>query len=250
MVLPKEKLWNPRGSTRIIIPLDVATTRQALKLVRGLKSHVGGFKIGLELYTSLGPRIIQAVRDELGDEGFIFYDGKFLDIPNTVAGAARAAVRMGVDMFNLHTTGGSAMMNAAVDAAKDEAAKLGIPRPIILGVTMLTSIDKPMMNDELGIVGEVDVQVVRLAILAEKSGLDGVISSAKETRAILDVCGNKFFQVTPGIRLLEDSPDDQKRVVTAEVAVDNGSDYIVVGRAITGKDNPAAVADMIGERIS
>lgn len=228
---------------KIIIPLDVSTEGEAIELVRQLKDHVGAFKIGLELFNSAGPRIIESVR-EAGAEK-IFYDCKFHDIPNTVAGAARAAVRMGVWMFNLHAAGGSAMMRAAAEAAADEAHRLGIEAPIIIGVTVLTSISQEILSEELGVPAMLRNYVPHLAQLAQRSGLGGVVASPHEIAAIKAACGSGFLVVTPGVRPSWSAANDQKRIMTPKDAVRNGADYLVIGRAITSTDDRVAAVEKI-----
>ncbi|MHB1000578.1 MAG: orotidine-5'-phosphate decarboxylase [Armatimonadota bacterium] len=228
---------------KIIIPLDVSTARDAVDMVSQLKDYVGAFKIGLELFTSTGPSIFEAVRNAGAEK--IFFDGKFHDIPNTVAGAARAAVRMGVWMFNVHATGGSAMMRAAVDAASDEAGKQGIETPIILGVTVLTSISQEMLHEELTVPAMLHNYVTHLAQLTQNSGLAGVVASPHEIQPIKSACGPEFLVVTPGVRPSWSVANDQKRIMTPSEAVQNGADYLVIGRAITSAGDRAAAAQKI-----
>ncbi len=232
---------------KIILPLDVSSTDQAVELVRELKDCVGAFKVGLELFTSIGPRIFDAIRDAGAER--IFFDGKFHDIPNTVAGAARAAVRMGIWMLNVHTTGGSAMMRAAVDAATEEADKQGVDVPLIIGVTILTSISQHMLHDELGVPTLMDDHVTGLAQLAQNSGLNGVVCSPHEIVPIKSVSGPSFLVVTPGVRPAWASANDQQRIMTPAQAVSCGADYMVIGRAITAADDRAAAARRIIEEI-
>jgi orotidine-5'-phosphate decarboxylase len=218
------------ASRRIIVPLDVPTEEQALSLVAQLREYVGLFKIGLELITSVGLDIVRKVR-EIGGE--VFYDGKFNDIPNTVAGAARAATKLGVQMFNVHATSGSAAMKAALEASKNEAQIMGIKKPIILGVTLLTSIDKLIMNKELQIKGAVVNQVVHLAKLIDEVGLDGVIASPQEIKDIRQKVSERLLIVTPGVRPTWAASQDQKRVMTPSEAIAQGASYLVIGRPIT-----------------
>ena len=232
---------------KIILALDVSSTDQAVELVSELKDHVGAFKIGLELFISTGPRIFEAVRDAGAER--VFFDGKFHDIPNTVAGAARAAVRMGIWMFNVHTTGGSAMMKATVDAAGEEADRQGVEVPLIIGVTILTSISEHMLHEELGVPILMRGQVTRLARLAQNSGLDGVVCSPHEIEPIKSACGPDFIVVTPGVRPAWAAANDQKRIMTPSQAVSCGADYLVIGRAITAADDRAAAAQRIIDEI-
>jgi len=217
-------------SERIILPLDVATEQEALRLVEQLRGYVGLFKVGLELITSVGPSIIQKIHN-LG--GQVFYDGKFKDIPNTVAGAARAATRQNICMFNVHAMGGSEMMKAALDASQKEAQALSIKRPTILGVTILTSIDKRIMNNELRVKGEVGDQVIHLAKLVESVGLDGIIASPQEIGLVRQQVSERLLIVTPGVRPTWASLQDQKRVMTPGEAITLGASYLVIGRPIT-----------------
>ena len=212
----------------ILVALDVPTIGEALELVTELRDVVGGFKVGMELCMAEGtPQVIDAIS---GAGGAVFLDLKFKDIPNTVAGAARGMRRPGVAMFNVHTDGGAAMMRAAVAEVRD------LPdRPLVLGVTVLTSIDAPTLHEELRVPGPVADQVLHLALLARDAGLDGVVCSAHEVATIRAACGEAFVTVVPGIR--PDWPDiavsDQRRVLTPAAAVHAGAHFIVIGRPIT-----------------
>ena len=228
---------------KIILALDVSSENEAVDLVKELKDCVGAFKIGLELFTSTGPRIFEIVRNAGAEK--IFFDGKFHDIPNTVAGAARAAVRMGVWMFNVHASGGSEMMRAASDAAGDEAHKLGAEAPLIIGVTILTSISAEMLREELLISVPLESQVTNMARLSQNAGLNGVVASPQEIVTIKAACGSKFLVVTPGVRPTWAAANDQKRIMTPAEAVRNGADYLVIGRAVTGANDRCAAAKSI-----
>ena len=232
---------------KIIVALDVDTPEKAVELVRELKDDVGAFKVGLELINSAGLSIFDSIK--AAGAGRIFYDCKFHDIPNTVAGASRAAAGMGVWMFNVHCCGGFAMMKAAKDAAVEVAEKTGIQRPLVIGVTVLTSIDAAQLNDELRVPGAVADQVVHFAALAKKAGLDGVVASPHEIELIRSACGNDFLIVTPGVRPAGGDVGDQKRVMTPSQAVANGADYLVIGRPITKAANPAEAAKAIAAEI-
>jgi orotidine-5'-phosphate decarboxylase len=217
-------------SDYIILALDVSTRKEAEELARELKGDVGAFKVGLELITASGGAIVNT----LSEEGIpIFYDGKFLDIPNTVARAAEAVTRLGVAMFNVHALGGAAMMAAAVEAAESEASRLGIEKPALLAVTILTSVDRRTMNKELRIDGEVEDEVVALARLAASVGVDGVIASPKEIGAIREAIPSNMLIVTPGVRPAWAAMNDQKRVLTPGEAIAAGATHLVVGRPIT-----------------
>ncbi len=225
----------------IIAALDVPTVEQALKLAQQLAPAIGAFKIGKELFTSAGPDIVRRVRD-MGAS--VFLDLKFHDIPNTVAKAVAAAVRLDVQMLTIHASGGSEMMRAAEQAAQQTAAQLGRPAPLVLGVTVLTSQDSTTLA-ELG--GETDVvkQVERLALLAAKSGLRGLVCSPLEIVALRLILPPEMQLVTPGIRTGTEKPDDQKRTLTPREAIQAGASWLVIGRPITAAADPRAAAESI-----
>jgi len=232
---------------RVIFALDVHNLEEARRFVRLLKDRVGLFKVGLELFTALGKEAVLAVEEE---GGHVFLDLKLHDIPNTVARAAEEAVKMGVKMFNLHATGGLEMMRETAERCRKLAEKLGHPNPIILAVTILTSLDEGNLK-EVGLVGPLRERVVRLAELAHRAGVDGVVASPQEIIPIRQRCGPKFIIVTPGIRpaFAEASKDDQKRVMTAKEAIIAGADYIVIGRPIRLAPDPDAAMDKLLEEI-
>jgi orotidine-5'-phosphate decarboxylase len=231
------------SENKIILPLDVNTADKAIGLVRLLKDDVGAFKVGLELVNSAGLGIFEQIKQ--ADAGRIFYDCKFHDIPNTVAGASRGAVKLGVWMFNVHCAGGFAMMKAAKDAAVEESDRLGVACPLVIGVTVLTSIDQSLLNDEMRVSGSVADQVVHFAKLAKKAGLDGVVASPHEIELIRAACGEGFLIVTPGVRPAGADIGDQKRVMTPCEAVRKGADYLVIGRPIIKAEDPKAAAQAI-----
>lgn len=230
---------------KIIIPLDVDTPKKAVELVEILKDEVGAFKVGLELVNSAGLGIFDKIRAAGAER--IFYDCKFHDIPNTVAGASSAAARLDVWMFNVHCSGGFAMMKAAKDAAVETAEREGVTPPLVIGVTVLTSIDRDTLNNELRVSGTVVYQVVNLAKLAREAGLDGVVSSPHEIEAIRAACGPDFLIVTPGVRPAGGDIGDQKRVMTPAEAIRHGADYLVIGRPIIKAEDPRAAAREIAE---
>ena len=236
---------------RIIVALDVATETEAIELVHELREHVGLFKVGLELINSAGIGVVRRIT-ELG--GRVFLDGKFKDIPNTVAGASRGATGLAVTMFNVHAMGGLEMMKAAVKACEEETAKLQIQRPMVLGVTMLTSIDQAVMNHELRIPGDIETQVVHLARLAEKAGVDGIIASPHEIEAIRKCLSRPMLIVTPGIRPSWAVAQDQKRVMGPGEAILKGASYLVIGRPITKPPDeigtPADAARRVAKEIA
>jgi len=227
---------------RLIVALDVPTLAEAESLVDRLAPHVGLFKVGLQLFHSEGPRVIETLCQKAGPP---FYDGKFLDIPNTVAAAAAAITRLGVRMFNVHAMGGKAMMAAAREAAECTAAALGLPRPVVLAVTLVTSLDENTLLEECGVGRPLSEQVVHLAVLAKEAGLDGAIASALEAPAIKRACGPSFLVVCPGIRPAGARADDQARAVTPRLAREAGADYIVVGRPIFQAEDPVQAAQRI-----
>jgi orotidine-5'-phosphate decarboxylase len=227
---------------RLIIPLDVATTQDAQALVERLVPQVGFFKVGMELFHSEGPAVLEMVHKLAGPT---FFDGKFFDIPNTVAGAAAAVTRLGVRMFNVHAMGGKAMMAAAREAAECTAAAVGVPRPVVLGVTVVTSLDERALLEEVGVGRPMTEQVLHLARMAHEAGLDGVVASAMEAPAIKAACGADFVVVCPGIRLAGGATHDQARVVTPRLAREAGADYLVVGRPITAAKDPVEAAKQV-----
>jgi len=218
---------------RIIIALDVGTKREALALAEAL-NEARVFKIGLELFTAEGPALLEeAVR--LGKKPFL--DLKYHDIPNTVSGAVQSATRKGVHMLTLHTSGGIEMMAAAARAALEESARTGKERPVLLGVTILTSLKDEELR-RIGFAHAVADQVLRLAVLAKDSGLDGVVCSPHEIEIIKRECGGDFLVITPGIRPVWAAAQDQKRIMTPAEAIDKGADFLVIGRPITGASSP------------
>jgi orotidine-5'-phosphate decarboxylase len=225
----------------LLIALDVDTTAQADQLAAALEGAVGGLKIGSQLFTSEGPSIVRA----LSARGHcVFLDLKFHDIPNTVAGAVRAATRLGVWMLTIHTSGGAAMMRTAVEAADAEARAAGVARPLIVGVTVLTSLDQAAIA-EVGVERDLAQQVDALAQLARRSGIDGIVCSPQEAAQLRASCGPDFLLVTPGIRPAGDGAprtDDQARTLSAADAIAAGASYLVVGRPVVKAADPRAAA--------
>ena len=218
-----------QAKEKIIVALDVPTEDEALALVDMLKDHIVYFKIGLEFLTSAGINIVHKIKESGGK---VFYDGKFHDIPNTVAGACRAAVRLHVDMFTVHTIGGLEMMKWAQEATGTEAQKLGVKAPMILGVTVLTSINQRTLKSELGVSAKMQEHVLNLAKLAQQAGFGGVVSSPQEIE-ILKKNMPDMKIVTPGIRPAWAASQDQKRVMTPADAIAKGAYALVIGRALT-----------------
>lgn len=225
----------------IIAALDVPTAEQALKLAQGIAPVVGAFKIGKELFTGAGPEIVQRVR---ATGAAVFLDLKFHDIPNTVAKAVAAAVRLDVQMLTVHTSGGSEMMRAAEQAAQVTAQQLGRPAPLVLGVTVLTSHDTASLA-EIGCDPNIGRQVERLAQLAAKAGLRGLVCSPLELVALRRILPAAMQLVTPGIRTGAESADDQKRTLTPLAAMQAGASWLVIGRPIYAAPNPRVAAEQI-----
>ena len=233
---------NSTAKNRLIVALDVSTERQARELVESLRGIVGMFKIGSQLFTEVGPKIVRQIASS-GNE--VFLDLKFHDIPNTVSRAAVAATRLGVSIFNVHASGGREMMRRTADAVSETATSEGLKRPSVIAVTVLTSSDAATL-EELGVGSEPETQVRRLSLLAEASGMDGIVASPHEVAVVRSTVGNPgFLIVTPGVRLAGASVDDQKRVMTPAQAIRAGADYIVVGRPITGAKDPVESAGQI-----
>ena len=226
---------------RILVALDTTDVDRAKALALTLEGHVGGIKIGKEFFTAHGP---QGVREVAGDGQPLFLDLKFHDIPNTVAGAIRSALRLKPLILNVHAAGGVAMMKAAAEAV----AEAGAGRPLLIAVTVLTSLGDDDMAD-IGVGSSAAEQVARLAGLAQASGLDGVVCSPREIELVRQACGADFKTVVPGIRPEWAAAGDQKRIMTPRQAVDAGADYVVIGRPITGADDPVAAAKRIGEEL-
>jgi len=227
---------NTELSDRVIIALDVATFDEARQLMEQLSNKAGMFKVGSQLFTSVGPDIIREIK---GKGKRLFLDLKFHDIPNTVARASEVATELGVDMFNVHVSGGLEMMRAAAEATKSKASELGIEKPIILGVTILTSIDALTFQQDFASSNSLQEQIVYMARLAQRAGLDGVVASPQEIQFIRIACGNDFVVVTPGVRPEWAAQDDQKRTMTPAEALAAGANYVVIGRPIYQSPEPA-----------
>jgi len=230
----------------IIVALDVPTGDQALKLVEELAPVAGGFKVGSELFTSAGPDIVRRIR-EMGAP--VFLDLKFHDIPNTVAKAVAAAVKLDVQMLTVHTTGGTEMLKAAEQVAQESAWRLGHTPPLILGVTVLTSLDGNGLS-EIGLDPNVSRQVRRLTNMANKAGLRGLVCSPREVAEVRQMVPASTQLVTPGIRGATDPGDDQKRTLTPQEALSLGADWLVIGRPIYGAEKPRAAAEQILKEIA
>ena len=225
----------------IIAALDVPTANQALELALELAPVVGAFKIGSELFTSAGPDVVRRIR-KTGVA--VFLDLKFHDIPNTVAKAVAAATRLGVQMLTVHASGGLEMMQVAEQSAQQTARQTGRKAPLVLGVTVLTSLDGAALG-EIGCEPDVGHHVERLANLALKAGLRGLVCSPLEIAGLRQILPAHVQLVTPGIRTGAENADDQKRTLTPEEALAAGANWLVIGRPIYAAENPRAAAEKI-----
>jgi orotidine-5'-phosphate decarboxylase len=242
MTVTEKLLQNP-----VFCAIDTPDLGTATTWAARIGDHVGGLKLGLEFYSAHGPKGIKQVMK--ASDLPVFLDLKFHDIPNTVAGAVRAASALKPFMLNVHASGGKAMMQAAAEAAAEVAYEGVAPRPLVIGVTVLTSLGDDDLAD-VGMSGPAADQAIRLAVLARESGLDGVVCSPLEAERIRSECGPNFKLVTPGVRPDWAAANDQKRVMTPEEAIAAGADYLVVGRPITGADDPAAAARRIATALA
>lgn len=237
---PSEVIENP-----VICAIDTTDIDEARELVENVRPYVGAVKLGLEFFTANGSHgVEQLATGNLP----VFLDLKFHDIPNTVAGAIRATAGINTFMMTVHTSGGHIMLKSAIDASMRVAERTGKERPLIIGVTMLTSLDQ----DDLDIIGfkdKVHDQVLRLADLAQSSGLDGVVCSPYEISLLRQQCGEDFRLIVPGIRPEGSDAGDQKRIMTPREALERGADYLVIGRPITRAENPAEMARNIQETL-
>ena len=231
---------------QLIVALDVENLATANRLVTTLSDDVKWFKIGKQLFTAVGPASVKLLHEAKKN---IFLDLKFHDIPNTVAGAVASATKIGANIINIHASGGLEMMRAAGEAAEKQASELSIPKPTLLGVTILTSIDEANFQRDFGTQRKLKDQVAYLAELSQKAGLEGVVASPLEIKLIRKVCGNDFVIVTPGVRPAWAASNDQQRVMTPGEAINAGADYIVVGRPITAADNIREAARTILQEI-
>ena len=232
---------------KLIVALDVDQADRALELFEELRDQVGTFKIGMQLFTAAGPDMVRRI---VSRGGRVFLDLKYHDIPNTVAAAGVEATRLGVSIFNIHASGGSEMMKRAAEAVAETATREGLAKPVVIGVTLLTSVDLETLR-QIGIDDEPATVVRRLALLAQTSGLDGVVASAHEIKIIRDAVPNSgFVIVTPGMRSAGDPSHDQRRFMTVGAAISAGADYVVVGRPILNAESPAKAARMFLQEIS
>ncbi|MCI0469243.1 MAG: orotidine-5'-phosphate decarboxylase [Nitrospirae bacterium] len=227
---------------KLIVALDVSSQAEALDTIDRIGEYVEVFKVGFELFVSSGYGIVKAVQKK-GKK--VFLDLKFHDIPNTVARAAASAARLGVYMFNLHASGGLEMMKRCRESVDEVCHKENINKPLIIGVTVLTSIDSDALKKEAGVHYSLKNQVKNLSLLAQNAGLNGVVASPYEIKMIKEHCGKEFLVVTPGIRPSWLPPNDQRRTATPKEALKSGADYIVMGRGILRQDDPVRAIELI-----
>ncbi|MDG1707513.1 MAG: orotidine-5'-phosphate decarboxylase [Emcibacteraceae bacterium] len=235
-----------KPSERILCAFDTICLKEASELSHVLEPHVGGIKLGLEFFGANGPAGFKEIAKVNQN---IFLDLKLHDIPNTVAKAIHSLMPLRPKIMTIHTAGGAEMMRAAAEAATEAAKNVGCERPLIVGVTILTSLDNEDLDD-IGYQNKVAMQVVKLARLAKASGLDGVVCSPLEIKLIKESCGQDFKLVVPGIRPADCAKGDQKRTMTPKEAVELGADYLVIGRPITKSESPAQAAKLIADEIN
>ncbi|MBN3922076.1 orotidine-5'-phosphate decarboxylase [Nostoc sp. NMS4] len=231
---------------RIIVALDVPDEQSAIALLDQLP-QVSFWKVGLELFTSTGPKILEVLKSR---QKRIFLDLKFDDIPNTVAGACRSAARYGVDLLTIHATAGRDALKAATEAAQSGAAKAGVQPPRLIAITLLTSISARQLAFDLKIPLELPEYALQMALLAQESGLDGVVCSPQEVAQLRQTCGDDFLLVCPGVRPTWADIGDQKRSLTPAQAIIAGADYLVIGRPITAATQPELAWKRISEELT
>jgi orotidine-5'-phosphate decarboxylase len=232
---------------RLVLALDVDNDLEALGIVDEVKGSVGLFKVGHQLFTAYGPDIVRRI---IGRGGRVFLDLKYHDIPNTVAKASAEAVKLGVSIFNVHALGGLDMMKAAAESARETADKLGVPAPVALAVTVLTSMDEKNLRKELKIMRSLQREVSHLARLAQRAGMNGVVASPQEIKMLRRaVRGKSFVILTPGVRPAWAGKDDQKRTLTPAEAVAAGADYLVIGRPVLKAADRREAVRKIAEEI-
>lgn len=232
---------------RLIVALDKPDKSQVRQLISNLGDEIVWYKVGMELYYNQGNSLVEEI---LALNKKVFLDLKFHDIPNTVEQASKAATGLGISMFNVHVAGGMQMMRQAKEGSLEEAAKRGFTPPMVLGMTILTSLSQDVFNHEVGFAGTIRHKVLQWAEMAQKAGLDGVVASAQEAEAIKRECGKAFKIITPGIRPAGSALDDQSRVMDPATALIAGSDYLVVGRPITRDADPRQAAQHIKEQMA
>jgi orotidine-5'-phosphate decarboxylase len=239
------KLTREQAAGKVMVALDYPEAAAAEKLMEELKGIPCYMKVGLQLFYAAGPSFVASLKER---GYYVFLDVKMHDIPNTVKGGANSVAKLGVDMFNIHAAGGSAMLEAALEGV-DAAITGGAKKPAVIAVTQLTSTSQLVLNEQIGIAGTVEEAVIRYAALAKNAGLDGVVASPSEVVAIRSACGQAFQTVTPGIRPAGADLNDQSRIMTPSDALRQGTDYMVIGRPITAAPNPRAALESIIEEL-
>lgn len=237
---------NLSAKDRIILALDVDTLEEARDIVQELKEHVGMFKVGLQLFSAVGPDVFKMIADEGAK---VYFDGKFCEIPNIAAQASANIIKHGVDFLNINILGSSKMISKTIKASREAAKKAGRPNPIILGVTLLTSYGQRTLTEELGVTLNIEDYALKLAELAKQNGLDGVVATAEDAIKIREKLGEDFIIVCPAVRPTWSIVDDQVRVVTPHDAVRAKVDYIIVGRPIRNAEDRTAAAELIAGEI-
>ncbi|MFG6095467.1 orotidine-5'-phosphate decarboxylase [Leptothoe sp. ISB3NOV94-8A] len=241
-----QKLTTQSAAERIIVPLDVPTMEDAIALVDTIP-NVTFWKVGLELFVSAGPAMLEQLKQR---QKRIFLDLKFHDIPNTMAGACRAAAGYGVDLITVHAPAGKVALQAAQAAAMEGAAATGCVPPNLIAVTLLTSINPRALAFELKVSLELQDYALQMALLAQDSGLRGIVCSPQEAEALRRVCGDEFLLVCPGVRPAGSAKGDQQRAMTPSQAIAAGASYLVIGRPITQAENPATAFQQICDEIT
>ena len=237
---------NPKIKEKIVLALDVETFEEAVKLVDELSPYVGTFKVGLQLYTGFGNEIINYIKEKNSN---FFLDVKLMDIPNTVKKASENIVLRGANFYNVHALGGLEMMKQSREGALNSAQKMGKNPPLILAVTVLTSISQNVLDNEIKVDKKVNELAINLAKLAKEAGLDGVVASVHELEAIKEACGKDFKVLCPGIRPEWSLKDDQQRIATPKTAIQKGADFLVIGRAVTSAPDRVEAMKKIYEEI-
>ncbi|WP_308638944.1 orotidine-5'-phosphate decarboxylase [Paenibacillus silvisoli] len=241
------KLSREQAAGRIMVALDYPDAAAAEALVRSLEGIPCFMKVGMQLYYAAGPDFVRGLKER----GYkVFLDLKMHDIPNTVKGGANSITKLGVDVFNVHAAGGIEMMKAAMEGVEQAlAGDSALRRPLVIAVTQLTSTSQQVLNDEIGIRGSVQEAVVRYAKLTKEAGLGGVVASPQEVQLIKEACGTEFRTITPGIRPAGADLNDQTRIMTPRQALEQGTDFMVIGRPITAAANPREALESIIEEL-
>ncbi|MGO4549069.1 orotidine-5'-phosphate decarboxylase [Paenibacillus sp. 2TAB23] len=240
------KITKEQAAGRIMVALDYPDAEAAERLITELQGIPCYLKVGMQLFYTAGPSFVSSLKDR---GYYVFLDVKMHDIPNTVKGGANSITKLGVDMFNVHAAGGSAMMEAAMEGVDMALSGSGLNRPAVIAVTQLTSTSQATLNEQIGISGSVEAAVIRYAELTKKAGLAGVVASPSEVEAIKAACGSAFKTVTPGIRPAGSAVNDQSRIMTPGEALRQGTDYMVIGRPITAAANPRSALESIIEEL-